>query len=86
MTVPVGTFAPIAALTVAVKVTDEFRAMLFVEAEIEVVESTVAGVTVMDTAEDWDGLNVDVPAYAAVIVLVPTGNDDVLNVAVPEAS
>jgi hypothetical protein len=86
VTVPVGAFAPVAALTVAVKVTDELIVMLFVEAEIEVVVSTVAAVTVTDTVADFDGLNVDVPAYAAVIVLFPTGKDDVLNVAVPEAS
>ena len=62
VTEPEGAVVPLAALTVAVKVTVEFTAMLSDDVPSKVVVLRAAGEIVMETAEEPDGWNEDVPS------------------------
>ena len=61
-TVPPGKVVPVAGFTAAVNVMLEPAEMLVLEADNDTVVSTIAAVTLMDTAEDFDGLKLDEPA------------------------
>ena len=84
--VPVGTVVPFEAVTLAFRVTSELTSVMPVEAEMDVMVSMTGAETEMDTAEDMEGLNADVPAYDAVIVPVPTGSVEVVIAAIPAVS
>lgn len=86
VTVPVGAFAPVPALTVAVKVADEFCVTVVVD-EVRVVvvlsAADAAGFTLMTTMPEIEALNATVPEYAALIESVPVGRDEVAREALP---
>ena len=83
---PVGVVAPLACLTVADSVIDEFCVMVKGEDVSVVVVLTTAAFTLTETAADVEALKFVAPEYAAVMESVPTGSEDVESVAAPEDS
>lgn len=83
---PVGVAVPIDWRTVALSVIEVFSVTLLEDTDKEVTVATTGCVTLIDNPTDVDALNVDVPAYAAVITSVPAGKDDVVRLADPAAS